>query len=111
VSGGRDEVEAAYFTLLRARAELSALQGYTSYVRAEAQRLRRSLTEDEALRAGVDARLRRLLRGSDEELVETIQRRLGLLEDEAVRLPARVEAAELFVLECERHHEVLRGRA
>jgi thymidine kinase len=54
--------------------------------------------------------MRRFLRDSDAELTEVLQRRAALIEDERVRIPARIEAAEAFVAECERHHDVLRGR-
>jgi energy-converting hydrogenase A subunit M len=109
VSGGRDEREAAYFTLLRARSELAELLRYEEHLQREAQRLRRSVTEEEALRSDVPSGLRRVLRVSDSELAEVVSRRLGLISDEQARLPTRIEAAERFVVECEHHHDVLRG--
>jgi hypothetical protein len=50
-----------------------------------------------------------VLRGSDAELREAMERRIALIEDERARLPERIAAAEDFVTECERHHEVLGG--
>jgi len=105
----RSEREAAYFVLLRAREELSDLLRYAEHLDDELRRLRRTVREEEALRASVPARTRRLLRGSDTELREASERRVSLIEDERARLPDRIEAAERFVAECERHHDVLGG--
>jgi hypothetical protein len=107
--GDREERERAYFALLRAREELSDLERYVDHLHAEARRLRRSHSEDLALRAEVRPRLRRVLRASDDELSEVTSRRLALIDDEMLRLPARIEAAAAFVAECERHHDVLGG--
>lgn len=105
----RTEQETAYFALLRARDELSQLRRYREYLDDEVRRLRRAVSEEAALRTGVPDRMRRVLRGSDTELTDMIERRIALLEDERARLPGRIEAAEAFVAECERHHDVLRG--
>ena len=48
---GRDEAQAAYFALLRAREELELLTRHEEYLRAELQRLRRTAAEEAALRA------------------------------------------------------------
>lgn len=105
----RDEVEAAYFTLLRARDELAELQRYEDHLREEARRLRRAEAEAAALTTPVDARLRRPFVASDEELARVTAARLVLVEDELGRLPARAEAAQAFVQECERAHRALQG--
>jgi hypothetical protein len=106
----RSERETAYFALLRAREELDALRRYEEHLGDELRRLRRSEREETALRASVQAKMRRVLRASDDELTEVIGRRGALIEDELTRLPSRIEAAERFVVECERHHDVLGGR-
>jgi len=106
----RSERETAYFALLRARDELDALRRYEEHLHDELRRLRRSEREEVALRASAQAKMRRVLRPSDDELTEVIGRRVALIEDELTRLPNRIEAAEQFVLECERHHDVLGGR-
>lgn len=105
----RSEQETAYFALLRAREEVSGLLRYAEHLDDELRRIRRSEREEAALREGVAPQMRRMLRGSDEELAELLARRAALIEDERARLPARIEAAEAFVVECERHHDVLRG--
>jgi hypothetical protein len=105
----RSERDAAYFALLRARDELADLRRYAEHLDEELRRLRRTANEEEALRSTVPARTRRLLRSSDEELREACDRRVALIEDERARLPGRIEAAEIFVAECERHHDVLGG--
>jgi hypothetical protein len=105
----RSEREAAYFTLLRARDELSGVERYAEYLQAERQRLRRSVSEEAALRGTVSERLRRILRGTDDELTQAVERRLALIEDELLRLPPRIDAAAAYVLECERTLDTLGG--
>lgn len=107
----RDETEAAYFALLRARQELDELRRYDEYLASEAQRLRRTTREGQALAASVPPRLLRALRHTDQPLEEAIDARLRTIEDERGRLPDRIAAAEHFVEECEQEHESLkRGR-
>jgi translation initiation factor 2B subunit (eIF-2B alpha/beta/delta family) len=105
----RSERESAYFALLRAREELSDLRRYSEHLDDELRRLRRAEREEAALRASVSARVRRIMRASDAELEEVMERRSSLIEDERHRLPARIAAAEAFVAECEHHHDVLGG--
>jgi hypothetical protein len=104
----RNEVETAYFTLLRAREDLSALRRYDEYLREEARRLRRFVSEGDALAGTVDPRLLRVLRHTDGPLTEALRARLALLGDEAARLPDRLTAAETYVEDCEREHERLK---
>jgi hypothetical protein len=104
----RDEVEAAYFTLLRARDELSALRRWEEYLADEQRRLRRFISEGDALADTVDRRLRRALRHTDGPLREAVDARIATIRDEQARMPERIEAAERFVEECERDHALLR---
>lgn len=104
----RDETEAAYFTLLRAREDLDALRRYDEYLVAESQRLRRTSSEGAALLAQVDRRLVRAIRHTDQPLDDAVQARLRVLADEHARLPERIEAAVAFVEECEREHDALK---
>jgi len=106
----RSERETAYFTLLRARDELSGLERYHEYLQAELRRMRRSTQEDEALRGTALDRYRRILRGSDDELATAFERRAALIDDELLRIPTRIEAAAAYVHECERLLEMLGGR-
>lgn len=105
----RDEVDAAYFTLLRAREELDGVRRYTDYLREESRRLRRTLSEGAALADSVDRRLRRPLRHTDQPLEDAIRARLAVIDEELAELPEREAAAERFVEECERDHAQLRG--
>lgn len=105
----RDEVEAAYFALLRAREELDALRRYDEYLAAEAQRLRRTTSEGAALLDTVDRRLTRALRHTEQPLAQAITARLAVIADERGRLPDRLTAAEEFVAACERDHAARRG--
>lgn len=108
VRGARDEVEAAYFALLRARDEVTALHRYQDYLGDERRRLRRSVSEGDALADGVPPRLRRALGHTDTPLADAIRLRISVIEDELSRLPDRIAAAEDFVAEAEREHEELR---
>jgi len=105
----RDEAEAAYFALLRAREELDALRRYEEYLVAEAQRLRRTTSEGEALLDAVDRRLTRALRHTEQPLAQAVTARLAVIADERSRLPDRLAAAEEFVATCERDHAARRG--
>ncbi len=105
----RDDLEAAYFTLLRAREELASLHAYDEVLRTEAQRLRRGQAEGAALLAQVDPRMLRPLRHTEQPLAEAIAARLAVIEDERARLPDRVSAAEAHVEACELEHALRRG--
>jgi hypothetical protein len=104
----RNEVEAAYFTLLRAREELTALRRWEEYLGDELRRMRRFVSEGAALEDTVGRRLRRALRHTDGPLKEAMDARVAVIHDEQARLPERVAAAERFVEECERDHAALR---
>lgn len=104
----RDEVEAAYFTLLRARDEVQALQRYGEVLHDEQRRIHRFRTEGAATAARVDRRLLRALRHTDRALDEALDARLAVIADERARLPDRLAAAEAFVAEAEADHASLR---
>ncbi len=106
---GRDEVEAAYFTLLRAREELAALRRYGEFLEAERRRLQRFVAEGDALEAHVDPRLRRAIVHTDRGLSESVRSRLEVIANEFERLPDRLDAAAAFVEECEQELGRLRG--
>jgi hypothetical protein len=107
----RDEVEAAYFTLLRAREEVSALQRYGELLAEESRRLERNRREGQALAAQADRRLWRALSDSQTALDEAIDLRLRVIRDERDRLDERGRAADAYVRECEDAHERLRRDA
>lgn len=107
--GARDDAEAAYFALLRAREELDALRRYREYLEDERRRIRRFVSEGAALDDDVGPRLRRALSHTDEPLHDALQTRRAVVEDELQRLPERLEAAEAYVEECEAEHRRLRG--
>ncbi|MFO7779089.1 MAG: hypothetical protein R6V28_12110 [Nitriliruptoraceae bacterium] len=104
----RDDTEAAYFALLRAREELDALRRYEEYLAAEAQRLRRTTSEGEALLDAVDRRLTRALRHTEQPLAQAVTARLAVIADERSRLPDRLSAAEAYVAACEQEHAARR---
>lgn len=107
--GARDDAEAAYFALLRAREELDALRRYEEYLEDERRRIRRFVAEGSALDDSVEPRLRRALRHTDRPLHEALRTRRAVVDDELARIPERLEAAETYVEECEAEHERLRG--
>jgi hypothetical protein len=104
----RNEVEAAYFTLLRARDEVAALTRYGEMLHDEQRRLHRFRTEGAALAAPVDRRLLRALRHTEGPIQEALDARLAVIADERARLPDRLAAAEAFVIEAEESHRALR---
>lgn len=108
---GRDEVQAAYFALLRAREEVQALRRYDEYLQDERRRITSFLADGEALEAKVDRRLRRALSHTDEAVGRALDRRLGAIADELAHLPDRLEAAKAYVEEAEREHDQLRRSA
>jgi hypothetical protein len=105
----RNEVEAAYFALLRAREEVAALRAYEEYLQAEARRLRRTSAESRALADQVDRRYLRTLRHTDQPLEDAVKERLAVIGDELDRIPDRLTAAEEYVSDCEREHARQRG--
>lgn len=107
---GRDEVEAAYFALLRAQEELATLRRYGEFLEAERRRLQRFVAEGDALDAHVDPRLRRAIAHTDRPLTESVRARLEVVANELGRLPDRLDAAAAFVEECEQELAALRGR-
>lgn len=108
---GRDEVEAAYFTLLRAREELDGIRRYREYLAEEARRLRRFMAEGQAHADGIDRRLRRALRHTDTPLADAVEARLAVIADELRGLPVREAAADRFVTACEQDHAALQRRS
>lgn len=107
----RNEAEAAYFTLLRARDEVVALTRYGEVLHDEERRLHRFRTEGAANLARVDRRLLRALRHTEGPLEEALDARLAVIADERARLPERLAAAEAFVAEAEETHAALRRGA
>ena len=107
----RDDVEAAYFALLRARDEVSDLQRYQEYLADEARRLRRSTSEADALSTQAPPRLRRRLLHTDAPLAEAIRGRLEVIADELRWVPEQLAAAEAYVRECEDEHDRLKRTA
>ncbi len=107
----RDDVESAYFALLRARDEVSDLQRYHEYLADEARRLRRSTSEADALSTQAPPRLRRRLLHTDAPLAEAIRGRLEVIADELRWVPDQLSAAEAYVAECEAEHDRLKRTA
>lgn len=105
----RDEVEAAYFQLLRAREEVEHLQRYEEHLLAEQQRAERALHDARQRPGEVPLRLRRVFRVNDEALVRALEQRLRIIADERRHLPDRRAAAEAFVEECELEHDLVRA--
>lgn len=105
----RNELEAAYFTLLRAREDLAELHRYAEYLERERRRLQRAAAEADALEAHVHPRLRRGIAHTDAPLEAAVRGRLESIEAERDRLPERIAAAEAFVAEAEADHARLRA--
>lgn len=101
-------MEAAYFTLLRAREKVTALHRYEEFLRNERRRLQRLVAEGDALDARVDPRLRRALGHTDRSLAEALKARHEVIDAELDRLPDRIAGAEAFVGDAEEEHDRLR---
>lgn len=108
---GRDEVQAAYFALLRAREEVDALRRYEEFLQAERDRILRFVAKGDELDARVDRRQRRALSHTDGPLAEALRDRVAMIADELSHLPDRLEAAEAYVVDCERDHDTIRRSA
>lgn len=106
-----DEVETAYFALLRARDEVSALRRYEEYLTAEEHRLTSFVAQGDELDSRIDRRLRRAVAHTDEPLSEAIDQRLAVVRDELAHLPDRMEGARTHVAERERTYDTLRRSA
>ena len=107
----RDDVEAAYFALLRARDDVSDLQRYQEYLEDEARRLRRSTSEADALSTQAPPRLRRRLLHTDAPLAEAVRGRLEVIADEVRWVGARLDEAHAHVAACEAEHDRLKRLA
>lgn len=104
----RSEYEAAYFTLLRAREESSALRRYEEYLRDESRRLDAFSHAVSSEGQQVDRRVRRPVDQTSKSLLEAVGRRRAVVLSELSKLPERQSAADAFVTECE--DEVSRRR-
>lgn len=107
----RDDVEAAYFALLRARDEVDDLRRYVEYLEDEARRLRRSTSEADALSTQAPPRLRRRLLHTDAPLADAVRLRLEVIQEELRRLPDQLADAEAEVAAREAEHDRLRRTA
>ncbi len=104
----QSEYDAAYFTLLRAREELDHLRRYAEYLTEELDRLAgfaRSVHEASEV---VPRKFRRMVDGTDKQLLEAIGRRRAIVLSERDKVPERVTAQESFVAECEEELASLR---
>lgn len=105
---GRDDTEAAYFTLLRARETVTDLQRFGEFLHAERARMARWTSEQRELEDQVTSRLRRTLRHTDQLMADVLKTRETVIAEELARLPDRIAAAEEHVRECEDEHDRLR---
>lgn len=108
---GRDEVETAYFALLRAREELQDLQRFEEVLRDDRARIKRFLAETVELSERTASRFRRVLRHTEEPIADALKMRQAVITEELDRLPDRIEAAEAYVREAEEEHARLKRSA
>ena len=95
------EYDAAYFTLLRAQEERDGLARYADYLEGELARLDTfTQTLHEAAEV-VPHKVRRPIDTTTKPLLEAIGRRRSLILEERRRMDDRIEAAAVFVAECE----------
>ncbi len=103
-----DEVEAAYFSLLRAREDLERLQRFQEFLADEVRRLRRFTSETQAHEHEVDPRMRRRLSHTRQPLADAVLQRIETCQDELDHMPDRILDAEAYVTSCEAEHNRLR---
>lgn len=95
------EYDAAYFTLLRAREELDHLRRYGEYLTEELDRLAAFAVQINDASEVVPRKFRRLVDGTDRQLLEAVGRRRAIVLSERDKVPERITAQEAFVTECE----------
>lgn len=103
------DVDAAYFTLLRARSDLADLERHAEWLADEQRHIRRFQAEGAAAADEIPARLRRPLKAVDADVAKALEARLDVLEDELAKSPERLAAAAAFVAECENEVAALRS--
>ena len=107
--GSPSEYEAAYFTLLRAREELSDLLRYDDLLTRERERLTGVAQDTTAFADALPTSLRRPTATTTKPLLEALGRRREVLEQERDRMPDRIEQAQAFVEACEQEVAQLRA--
>lgn len=107
--GSPSEYEAAYFTLLRAREELSDLLRYDDLLTRERERLASVAQDTTAFADALPTSLRRPTAATTKPLLEALGRRREVLEQERDRMPDRIEQAQAFVEACEEEVAQLRA--
>ncbi len=97
----QSEYDAAYFTLLRAREELDHLRRYQQFLDEEVDHLQSVTDRINTAAEVVPRKFRRMVDGTDKQLLESIGRRRQVVLSEQAKLPERAVAQEAFVTECE----------
>lgn len=102
------EYDAAYFTLLRAREELSYLRRYQEYLAEELGRLADFARAVDDAPDVVPRKFRKMVDATAKPLLEAVGRRRAVVMSEQDRMPERIQAQEAFVEECEADLAALR---
>ena len=98
---GRDEREAAYFTMLRAIDERDELMRYRDFLHNELARLEGFVNETRELEDALPRRMRKPIEQTTKQLADAVGKRRNAVEMEYRRIDDRISAAEAFVRECE----------
>ena len=98
---GRDEREAAYFTMLRAIEERDELLRYRDFLHDELARLDAFVAETREREDVLPRRMRRPVEQTTKQLTDAVGRRRNAVASEHRRIDDRISAAEDFVRECE----------
>lgn len=105
----RSELDAAYFTMLRAVEERDALLRYRDFLHGERERLDAFAEGTRESGSDLPRKVRRTVERTDRPLLEAVGRRRTVVLDEVARIDGRIAAAEAFVTECEEEVASLRG--
>ena len=102
------EYDAAYFTLLRAQEERDGLARYGDYLDSELERLDTFTSTLHAAADVVPQKVRRPVDTTTKALLEAIGRRRAVILEERRKMDDRIQAAAMFVSECETELSALR---
>ncbi|MGI9016894.1 MAG: hypothetical protein ACR2HR_07300 [Euzebya sp.] len=104
----QSEYDAAYFTLLRAREELSHLLRYQEFLEEELARLATFATALDEASSVVPRKFRKMVDSTDKQVLEALGRRRAIVLSERQKVPQRIADQEAFVGECEQDVAALR---
>jgi hypothetical protein len=105
----KSSYDTAYFTWLRAIEERDALWAYREYLADERRRLDEFATATSDGGHPIPPKIRRAVDATAKPVLDAIEARQKVVDNEALRVEERIANAEAFVAECETEVVALRG--